>query len=95
MSQLEYSIRVFVIIVLRGRLLTRVENRIVVNPKVMGGKPVIRGTRIPVYFILELLSSGWSIDDILREYPHLSREDVLAAIKYAAKVLREEVIVKA
>ena len=56
---------------------------------------MIKGTRIPVYFILELLSNGWSIDDILREYPHLSREDVLAAIKYAAKVLREEVIVKA
>jgi len=75
--------------------LTELENRIVVDPKIMGGKPVIKGTRIPVYFILELLSNGWSIDDILREYPHLSREDVLVAIKYAAKVLREEVIVKA
>jgi len=75
--------------------LTEVKNRIVVDPKIMGGKPVIKGTRIPVYFILELLSNGWSIDDILREYPHLSREDVLVAIKYAAKVLREEVIVKA
>ncbi len=51
----------------------------------MGGKPVIKGTRIPVYFILELLSNGWSIDDILREYPYLSREDILAAIKYAAR----------
>ncbi len=71
------------------------KDRIVVNPKVMGGKPIIKGTRIPVYFILELLSNGWSIDDILREYPHLSREDVLAAIRYAARVLREEVIVKA
>jgi len=75
--------------------LSEAEDRIVVNPKVMGGKPIIKGTRIPVYFILELLSNGWSIDDILREYPHLSREDVLAAIKYAAKVLREKVIVKA
>ncbi len=76
-------------------MLTEAKNRIVVDPKIMGGKPVIKGTRIPVYFILELLSNGWTIDDILREYPHLSREDVLAAIKYAAKVLREEVIVKA
>jgi len=75
--------------------LTELENRIVVDPKIMGGKPVIKGTRIPVYFILELLSNGWSIDDILREYPHLSREDVLTAIRYAAKVLREEVIIKA
>jgi len=75
--------------------LVRVEDRIVVDPQVMGGKPVIKGTRIPVYFILELLSNEWSVDDILREYPHLTREDVLAALKYAARVLREEVIVKA
>lgn len=76
-------------------MLTEIRDRIVVDPRIMGGKPVIKGTRIPVYFILELLSNGWSIDDILREYPHLTREDVLAAIKYAAKVLREEIIVKA
>jgi len=69
--------------------------RITVDPRVMGGKPVIRGTRIPVYFILELLSNGWSIDDILREYPQLTREDVLAAIEYAARVLRDEIVVKA
>lgn len=75
--------------------MTEIRDRIVVDPRIMGGKPVIKGTRIPVYFILELLSNGWSIDDILREYPHLTREDVLAAIKYAAKVLREEIIVKA
>ncbi|MCE4605917.1 MAG: DUF433 domain-containing protein [Desulfurococcales archaeon] len=60
-----------------------------------GGKPVIKGTRIPVYFILEPLSNGWSIKDIRREYPNLTREDVLAAIEYAAKALRDEVIVKA
>ena len=70
-----------------------VEDSVAVDPMVMGEKPVIRGTRIPVYFILELLSDGRTIDDILREYPHLSREDVLAAIKYAARVLREKVIV--
>ena len=70
-------------------------DRIVVDPRVLGGKPVIRGTRIPVYLILELLANGWSVDDILREYPHLTREDVLAAIRYAAKVLREEIIVRA
>jgi len=75
--------------------LARVGDRVIVDPRVMGGKPVIKGTRIPVYFILELLSNGWSIDDILREYPHLTRDDVLAALKYAARVLREEVIVKA
>ncbi len=75
--------------------MTEIRDRIVIDPRIMGGKPIIKGTRIPVYFILELLSNGWSIDDILREYPHLTREDVLAAIKYVAKVLREEIIVKA
>ena len=71
------------------------KERIVVNPKIMGGKPVIKGTRIPVYFILELIANGWTIDDILKEYPYLTREDVLAAVRYAARVLREEVVVKA
>ncbi len=69
--------------------------RIVINLRIMGGKPVIKGTRIPVYFILELIANGWAIDDILKEYPHLTREDVLAAVRYAARVLREEVVVKA
>ena len=72
-----------------------VGERIVINPRIMGGKPVIKGTRIPVYFILELIANGWAIDDILKEYPHLTREDVLAAVRYAARVLREEVVVKA
>jgi len=72
-----------------------VEERIAINPRIMGGKPVIKGTRVPVYFVLELIANGWTIDDIVREYPHLSREDVLAAVRYAAKVLREEIVVKA
>lgn len=75
--------------------MVKVEDRIVIDPRIMGGKPVIKVTRIPVYFILELLSNGWSIDDILKEYPHLTREDVLAALKYAAMVLREEMVGKA
>ena len=69
--------------------------RIIIDPKIMGGKPVIKGTRIPVYFILELIANGWTIDDILEEYPHLTREDVLAAVRCAARVLREEIVVKA
>jgi len=75
--------------------MANVEDRIAISPKIMGGKPVIKGTRIPVYFILELIASEWTIDDILREYPHLTREDVLAAVRYAAKVLREEIVIKA
>lgn len=67
---------------------------IVCNPNILGGKPVIRGTRITVQFLLELLGAGMSIPEILEEYPHLKREDILAAIRYAAQtVANEEVIV--
>ena len=64
--------------------------RIEINPQKMGGKPVIRGTRIPVYFILELLANGWDFDEILENYPQLTREDILAAIRYASMILKEE-----
>ena len=68
-------------------------SRIIFNPNILGGKPIIRGTRISVEFILELMSSGMSIDDILKEYKHLKREDILDALDYASKVIkREEVI---
>ena len=58
--------------------------RITVEEGKCGGRPVIRGFRIPVSGVLELLSSGASIDEILADYPFLEREDVLAAIEYAA-----------
>ncbi|WP_297070299.1 DUF433 domain-containing protein [Thermococcus sp.] len=67
-----------------------IDDRIEINPKKMGGKPVIRGTRIPVYFVLELLANGWSFEDILENYPQLTREDILAAIRYASMILKEE-----
>ena len=68
-------------------------SRITFNPNILGGKPIIRGTRISVEFILELMSSGMSIDDILKEYRHLKREYFLDALDYASKVIkREEVI---
>jgi len=57
-----------------------VANRIVMDRNVLGGKPIIRGTRISVEFILELLASGMSVSDIIKEYPHLRKEDILAAI---------------
>lgn len=66
----------------------RVESRI----GVLGGKPVIKGTRIPVYLILELLGAGLSIEDILREYPELTKEDILDAIKFASKLAKVEII---
>ena len=61
------------------------KNRIEVNPDVLVGKPVIKGTRISVELILDRLADGWSMEDILASYPHLTREDVLAAIAFAAE----------
>ena len=65
-------------------------SRIIIDPEVLSGKPIIKGTRISVEFVLELLSSGMSVEDIIKEYPHLKREDVLAAITYATRALRHE-----
>lgn len=56
------------------------------DPGILGGKPVVKGTRIAVYLVLDLLSEGHSFDDILALYPHLTHEDIKACIKYAAKV---------
>jgi uncharacterized protein (DUF433 family) len=68
-------------------------NRIVVNPKVMVGKPVIKGTRIPVDAIIKRLAGGMSLREILEEYPNLKEEDVKAALEYAAMVLAGEEVV--
>lgn len=64
--------------------------RIIVDPNVLVGKPVIRGTRISVELILDRLTDGWSIDDILASYPHISRDDVLAALAFVAELYKEE-----
>lgn len=68
-------------------------DRIVVNPKIFGGKPIIKGTRIAVSLILDLLSSGMSVRDIISEYPQLSEKDVLAAMRYAAQLIEKEQII--
>jgi uncharacterized protein (DUF433 family) len=65
------------------------EGRIASDPGVLSGKPVVRGTRVSVALILDLLGSGWSVDDLLAEYASLEREDVMAALKYAAEVLSD------
>ena len=64
------------------------------NPNILGGKPVFKGTRIPVYLILDFLSAGETINEILENYPQLSREAILEAIKYASEYtkLEEELI---
>ena len=65
-------------------------SRIEVNPEVLLGKPVIAGTRIPVYLILNLLASGYSYERIIEAYPGLSREDIVAALSYAEQRMRYE-----
>jgi len=75
--------------------MSEVLERIVIDPKVMVGKPVIKGTRITVDMILELLAAGAKPEEIAEDY-NISLEDIRAALLYAAKVLgREEVIVEA
>ena len=67
-----------------------VTDRIEVNPKVMLGKPVIRGTRIPVELVLRKLGEGASEADLLDAYPGLTGDDIRAAIAYAADTLAHE-----
>ena len=66
------------------------KDRITVDPDILAGKPVIKGTRIAVQFIVGLLADGWTHETILRNYPQLKKEDILAALNYASEILKEE-----
>ena len=65
-------------------------DRITIDPKVLTGKPVVRGTCISVEFVVDLLAAGWSHTQILASYPQLSEEDIRACLAYAGDLLREE-----
>lgn len=65
-------------------------NRITIDPSVLAGKPIIRGTRMAVEFVVELLSEGWGFDEITQNYPPLKREDIMAALHYASESLKRE-----
>ncbi len=67
-------------------------NRISVDPKISHGKPCIKGTRIPVHLILDLLGADETFENILKAYPHITREDILACIQYGAALATEETI---
>jgi len=67
-----------------------ITGRIEINPKVMLGKPVIRGTRITVELILRKISEGATEDVLLQAYPHLTRADIQAAVRYAVDTLAHE-----
>lgn len=64
--------------------------RITIDPNVMVGKPVIKGTRIPVYIVLNLLGEGLTFEEIVRQYPDLTKQDILAAIKFAGRLTNFE-----
>lgn len=64
--------------------------RIVLDPQILAGKPVVRGTRLAVEFIIGLLADGWSEADILSNYPGLAHDDIIACLAYARDVLSSE-----
>lgn len=69
------------------------QDQITVDPNVLVGKPVIRGTRIAVEFLLELLAERWTHEEILRNYPQLSDDSIQAALHYAAESMKQEHVV--
>jgi len=71
------------------------QERIVIDPEICHGKPVIRGLRYPVETVLEWLGSGMSMQEILDDYPDLEEEDILAVLRYAAKISRVKSVVDA
>ena len=66
------------------------QKRIVIDPAVLTGKPVIKGTRLAVEFVVDLLAQGWNEAEILHNYPGLTREDIQACLAYASAILRAE-----
>jgi uncharacterized protein (DUF433 family) len=66
------------------------QERISVDPAILVGKPVIKGTRLAVEFLLDLMAEGWSAEQILGNYPQLTADDLQAALHYAAESLKRE-----
>ncbi len=68
------------------------KDRIVIDPQICSGKPVIRGTRIMVKNILGMVAGGYTVERVVQAYPELTKEDVIAALEYAADMVAEEQI---
>ena len=66
------------------------QDRITVDPGILVGKPIIKGTRIAVEFVIDLLARGWTVQQILEDYDHLTPEDIQACLAYASDMLRSE-----
>ena len=73
-----------------GKIAMKWRDRITTDPGVLLGKPVIKGTRISVDLILGFLANGWTFEMILGSYPHIARADILAALAFAAEMMRDE-----
>jgi uncharacterized protein (DUF433 family) len=65
-------------------------DRIIIDPDILAGKPILRGTRISVELLLELLANNWTYGGIFESYPQIGREDIRAALQYATDLLKEE-----
>lgn len=65
-------------------------DRITIDPAILVGKPIIRGTRLSVEFVVGLLGDGWSEADVIRHYPNITHEDIAACLRYAGEILRAE-----
>jgi len=66
------------------------QDRITIDQAILAGKPVIKGTRISVEFVVDLLGRGWTNEQVLKEYDHLALEDIQACLAYASDVLKSE-----
>jgi uncharacterized protein (DUF433 family) len=64
--------------------------RIILDPKILSGKPLIRGTRIAVEFVIDLLAGGWRVEQVLKEYDHLTMADIQACLLYVSDMLHAE-----
>jgi uncharacterized protein (DUF433 family) len=65
-------------------------DRIIIDPEILVGKPVIKGTRLAVEFIIDLMAQGWSEAEIIRNYPGVTNEDIRACLAYTSSMLRAE-----
>jgi uncharacterized protein (DUF433 family) len=66
--------------------------RIVIDPEVLVGKPIIKGTRISVEFVIDLLAKGWTVEQILKEFDHLKAQDIQACLAYASEIIKSDQI---
>lgn len=69
-------------------------DRITASPQILGGKPIIRGTRLSVEFILDLFASGMSEAEILEDYAHITATDLQACLRYAARAIKNEIYIE-